>query len=119
MLKPCLEAVIQQSGVDPKKIEEVIIGNVLAPGAAVAHTRLAMFLAGIPETTACQSINRLCSSGLQSVASIANAIKAGDIEIGIGGGFESMSNYDMKTGMYSDFVSKKIWTNEGAKACRL
>jgi len=80
---------------------------------------MSMFLAGIPETTACQSINRLCSSGLQSVATIANAIKAGDIELGIGGGFESMSNYDMKTGMYSDFVSKKIWENEGAKACRL
>lgn len=64
MLTPCLEAVIKQSGVAPSKIDEVIIGNVLAPGSAVSQVRMSMFLAGIPETAACQSINRLCSSGL-------------------------------------------------------
>jgi len=96
-----------------------VIGNVLAPGAAAPQIRMAMFLAGIPAEASCQGINRLCSSGLQSVATIANAIKAGDIELGIGGGVESMSNYDMKTGMYSDLISKKTWENEGAKACRL
>jgi acetyl-CoA acyltransferase 1 len=53
MLKPVFEATIKQSGVAAKEVEEVIIGNVLAPGSAATQIRMAMFLAGIPETASC------------------------------------------------------------------
>ena len=106
MLKPVFEATIKQSGVDPKEIDEVVVGNVLSPGSAATMIRMAMFLAGIPETASCQGINRMCSSGLQSVATIANAIKAGDIKLGIGGGVESMSHYDMMGQVEPDFLSE-------------
>ena len=95
MLKPCLEAVAKQSGIDKGLVEDVVIGNVLQPGSAATNARMAMFMAGYPETSCTTGINRLCSSGLQAVATIANAIRAGQISVGIGGGFESMSNAQM------------------------
>lgn len=58
MLTPVLKAVIQQSGVDPKLIEDVCIGNVLAPGAGAHTSRMAMFMAGIPETASLSAVNR-------------------------------------------------------------
>lgn len=51
MLEPVLKAVIFQAGIDPKLVEDVCIGNVLQPGAGAATSRMAMFLADIPETT--------------------------------------------------------------------
>jgi acetyl-CoA acyltransferase 1 len=56
---------------------------------------MAMFLAGFPDTTSVVTINRLCSSGLETCAIIAAKIKSGVIDIGIGSGVESMSLYEM------------------------
>jgi acetyl-CoA acyltransferase 1 len=56
---------------------------------------MGMFMAGLPDTTCIVSINRLCSSGLEACAMIAAKIKAGQIDIGIGGGVEQMSLFDM------------------------
>jgi len=56
---------------------------------------MAMFMAGFPDTTSIMTVNRLCSSGLESCATIAAKIKMGVIDIGIGSGVESMSCYDM------------------------
>lgn len=95
MLKPCLEAVAAQSGIDKAMVEDVVIGNVLNPGSAATNARMALFMAGYPETACTTGINRLCSSGLQAVATVANSIRAGQISVGIGGGFESMSNANM------------------------
>ena len=64
MLKPCMEAVAKQSGIDKSMVEDIVIGNVLTPGAAATTSRMAGFLAGYPDTTCVQGINRLCSSGL-------------------------------------------------------
>merc|ERR1719199_241275 len=119
MLKPAFEGCIKQAGIDAKEIEEVVIGNVLAAGCGATMVRMSMFLAGIPETATCQSINRMCSSGLQSVATIANAIKAGDIKVGIGGGVESMSHYDMMGQVEPDFLSEQVFENPGAQNCLL
>jgi acetyl-CoA acyltransferase 1 len=58
-------------------------------------SRSAQFLAGISHSVPLYAVNRLCSSGLQAVATIANQIAAGEIEIGIGGGVESMSLCDL------------------------
>jgi acetyl-CoA acyltransferase 1 len=64
MLAPVLKAVVEKSGIDPKLIEDVCIGNVLQPGAGAHTSRIAMFLANLPDTASLQAVNRQCSSGL-------------------------------------------------------
>ena len=117
MLKPCLEAVAAQANIDKALVEDIVIGNVLNPGAAATNARMAMFLAGYPETTCVKSINRLCSSGLQSVATVANAIRAGQISVGIGGGFESMSNANMMDQVNPNLLGEEVFENEAANNC--
>lgn len=77
MLAVVLKDVVKKSGIDAKLIEDVCIGNVLQPGAGAHTSRIAMFLAGLPDTSSLMAVNRQCSSGLQAVANIANAIRAG------------------------------------------
>lgn len=89
--------VIETTKLNPGKIEEVVIGNVLKAGSNGMSLRLVQFMAGFPQTVACHSINRMCASGLQAVSTVANMIKAGEISIGIGGGAESMSMFDMNS----------------------
>lgn len=117
MLAPCLEAVAKQSGIDKALVEDIIIGNVLNSGSGATNARMAQFLAGYPETTSCQAINRLCSSGLQAVATVANAIASGNISIGIGGGFESMSNGSMMDAVKPDLLGDAVFENEKAQNC--
>ena len=82
---------IERSRIDPNLVEDIAVGNVLAAGAGATEYRAAALVAGFPETTALKALNRQCSSGLQAIADIANAIKSGMIEIGVGAGVESMS----------------------------
>ena len=117
MLKPCLEAVAKQANIDKALVEDIVIGNVLNPGSAATNARMAMFMAGYPETTCVKSINRLCSSGLQSVATVANAIRAGQISIGIGGGFESMSNAQMADQINPNLLGEEVFECEPANNC--
>jgi acetyl-CoA acyltransferase 1 len=112
MLKPVLEAVAKQAGIEKHLVEDICIGNVLQGGAGSTTSRMGVFLAGYPHTTSTIGINRLCSSGLQAVATIANAIKAGEINIGIGGGVESMSNYNMMDSLNPSLLSPQVFENE-------
>uniref|UniRef100_A0A453Q2Q7 acetyl-CoA C-acyltransferase n=2 Tax=Aegilops tauschii subsp. strangulata TaxID=200361 RepID=A0A453Q2Q7_AEGTS len=85
-------AVLDKTGINPAEIGDVVVGTVLGPGSQRAiECRTASLLAGIPETVPVRTVNRQCSSGLQAVADVAAAIKAGFYEIGIGAGLESMS----------------------------
>jgi acetyl-CoA acyltransferase 1 len=86
-----LREIIARSGIDPNLVEDVCVGTVLAPGGGATEMRAASLVAGFPETTAVRTLNRQCSSGLQATVDIANQIKTGMIEIGIGAGVESMS----------------------------
>jgi acetyl-CoA acyltransferase 1 len=117
MLAPVLKAVVQKSGVDPKLIEDVCIGNVLQPGAGAHTARMATFLAGLPDTTSLMAVNRQCSSGLQAVINIANAIKSRQIDIGIGGGVESMSLFSMEAVVDPNIISNDVFEVEGARNC--
>lgn len=85
------KGLIEKSGIDPSLVEDISVGCVLAPGGGATEFRAAALAAGFPETAAVKSLNRQCSSGLQSCIDIANAIKTGMIDIGIGAGVESMS----------------------------
>ncbi|KAF1998279.1 3-ketoacyl-CoA thiolase B [Amniculicola lignicola CBS 123094] len=94
LLHGAFKALIQRSGIDPKLVEDIAVGAVLAPGGGATEFRAAALAAGFPTTTAVKALNRQCSSGLQAVVDIANAIKSGMIDVGIGAGAESMSqNY--------------------------
>lgn len=100
ILAQLYEHTTRTTGLDKAKIDEVVIGNVLKVGSNGMGLRLAQFMAGFPDTVPCYSLNRMCASGLQAVADIANAIKAGQIRIGIAGGAESMSLYDMNSAVH-------------------
>ncbi|KAF2020644.1 3-ketoacyl-CoA thiolase peroxisomal A precursor [Aaosphaeria arxii CBS 175.79] len=91
LLHGAFKTLIERSGIDPKLVEDIAVGAVLAPGGGATEFRAAALAAGFPVTTSCKSLNRQCSSGLQACVDIANAIKSGMIEIGIGAGAESMS----------------------------
>merc|ERR1712136_559279 len=91
LLVAVLEATIQQTGIDPKEVGDVIVGNVQLGGAYAGPARMAQLRAGFPVEVPLHSVNRQCSSGLSAVAAVANAIKAGMIDAGIGAGVESMT----------------------------
>lgn len=67
MLAPVLKAVLDQTKIDPKLVDDVCVGNCLQIGSAASLTRIGMFLAGLPETTTVKATNRQCSSGLEAV----------------------------------------------------
>ncbi|KAL8358284.1 hypothetical protein RB598_002854 [Gaeumannomyces tritici] len=89
-----LKGIITRSRLNPALVQDICVGTVLAPGGGATEMRAAALVAGFPETTAVRTLNRQCSSGLQACVDVANQIKAGMIEIGVGAGVESMStNY--------------------------
>jgi acetyl-CoA acyltransferase 1 len=75
---------------------------------------MAQFLAGIPDTTPLYAIDRLCSSGLQAVADVANAIRSNQIDIGIGGGVESMSMFAMTNMVDPNTVAEEVFEHQEA-----
>jgi acetyl-CoA C-acetyltransferase len=87
-----IKALIEKTGVKPEDISEVIMGCVLPAGMGQAPARQAAIYAGLPYSVPCMTINKVCGSGLKAVMLADQAIKAGDAEIIIAGGFESMSN---------------------------
>lgn len=91
LLSHLLKSILSKSALDPNIVEDIAVGNVLAPGGGATEYRAAALVAGFPPSTALRSINRQCSSGLQACVDIANQIRTGMIEVGIGCGVESMS----------------------------
>lgn len=83
---------VQRAGIDPKKIDEVIMGCVLPAGVGQAPARQAAIKAGLPVEVTCMTINKVCGSGLKAVMLAAQAIMVGDADIVVAGGMESMSN---------------------------
>lgn len=113
-----LKGLIARTGVDPSKVEDVAVGNVLPPGGGATGARQATLWAGIPDTTAVNTINRQCSSGLAAVNQIANEIIAKQIDLGIGAGTESMTlNYG--AGVMPVKMSDEVMSNEQAADCML
>ncbi|MBZ0151239.1 MAG: acetyl-CoA C-acyltransferase [Planctomycetes bacterium] len=83
---------LRRAGVPADAVEEVLMGNVLQAGLGQNPARQALRLAGIPDSQAAVTINKVCGSGLKTVMLAAQAIKAGDLKVAIAGGMESMSN---------------------------
>ena len=87
-----IRAVVDRSGVDPERVEDVILGCANQAGEDNRDVaRMALLLAGLPVEVGGLTVNRLCGSGLQAINSAAHAIQVGDGDVFIGGGVESMS----------------------------
>ncbi|MBA3610768.1 MAG: thiolase family protein [Rubrobacter sp.] len=87
-----LEALMQRTGVPPSEVEDVYFGCANQAGEDNRDVaRMSLLLAGFPETVAGATVNRLCGSGLEAVASAARAIMLGEADVYVGGGVESMS----------------------------
>jgi acetyl-CoA C-acetyltransferase len=86
-----LREAMGRANVQPNRVDEVIVGNVLQAGLGQNPARQAALQAGLPETIAAYTVNKVCGSGLKAVMLAAQAIKAGDADIVLAGGIESMS----------------------------
>ena len=87
----CIRAILTRSGLDPAKIDEVIMGCVCQAGLQQNPARQAAIFAGVPAAVSSMTVNKVCGSGLKSVALADQAIRAGDAACVIAGGMENMS----------------------------
>jgi acetyl-CoA C-acetyltransferase len=87
-----IRAALERAKVDGKDVDEVLMGNVLGAGIGQAPARQASKGAGVPDSVGCVTLNKVCGSGLKTVMNAATAIKAGEVDIVVAGGMESMSN---------------------------
>jgi acetyl-CoA C-acetyltransferase len=89
--KIAVQEAIQRAKIRPEQVEEVILGNVLTAGQGQNPARQVLIRSGIPKEIPATTINKVCASGLKSVMMAAQVIKAGDADIVMAGGIESMS----------------------------
>src|SRR5205809_2889692 len=82
---------LRRAGVSPDKVDEVIMGHVLQAGVGQNPARQAALKAGLPDSIAAYTVNKVCGSGLKAVMLAAQAIRAGDADVILAGGMESMS----------------------------
>ena len=86
-----IKGALESIDLDPKKINEVYMGNVLQANLGQAPCKQAAIFAGIPESTPCTTVNKVCASGMKAISLAVQSIKCGDSEIVIAGGMENMS----------------------------
>jgi len=99
-----IKGLLESTGVNPAKIDEVIMGSVVQAGLGQNPARQAAIFAGIPSSVSAYTLNKVCGSGLRTVMAAAQAIKAGDIHCAVAGGMENMSRipyalFDGRDGM--------------------
>src|SRR5947209_8750171 len=87
-----IRAALERADVAPDQVEHVIMGQVLQAGQGQIPSRQAQIKGGIPREVSSETINKVCASGIRAAGLLDAAIRAGDIEVGVGGGMESMSN---------------------------
>jgi acetyl-CoA C-acetyltransferase len=86
-----ITAALERAEVDPEQVEHVVMGQVLQAGQGQIPSRQAQVKAGIPKEVSSETINKVCASGIRAAALLDNAIRVGEVEVGVGGGMESMS----------------------------
>jgi acetyl-CoA C-acetyltransferase len=87
-----IEAALERSDVDPRQVQQVLFGQVLQAGQGQIPSRQAQIKGGIPKEVPSETINKVCASGMRTIGLADQAIRAGDLEVGVAGGMESMSN---------------------------
>ena len=86
-----IKGALQKISLDPSLVDEVFMGNVVQAGVGQAPAKQAALFAGIPDSVPCTTVNKVCASGMKSIAFAAQAIKCGDADIVVAGGMENMS----------------------------
>ena len=86
-----IKGALDKINLDPNLVDEVFMGNVVQAGVGQAPARQAAIFAGLPNSVACTTVNKVCASGMKSVMLGAQAIMCGDAEIVVAGGMENMS----------------------------
>lgn len=86
-----ISAALERADVAPDQVDHVIMGQVLQAGQGQIPSRQAQIEAGIPKEVSSETINKVCASGLRATVLLDQAIRAGDVTVGVGGGMESMS----------------------------
>jgi len=86
-----IKGALEKINLKPELVDEVLMGNVVQAGVGQAPARQASRLAGLPDTVVATTVNKVCASGMKAVTQAAQAIMAGDAEIVVAGGMESMS----------------------------
>ncbi|HET8883376.1 MAG TPA: acetyl-CoA C-acyltransferase [Solimonas sp.] len=87
-----IKAAVERSGLAPADVQEVIMGCVLPAGQGQAPARQASRGAGLPDSVVCSTVNKVCGSGMKTIMMAADAIAAGNADVVVAGGMESMSN---------------------------
>jgi acetyl-CoA C-acetyltransferase len=87
-----ISAALERAAVDPAQVDHVIMGQVLQAGQGQIPSRQAQIKAGIPKEVSSETVNKVCASGVRAAVLLDQAIRAGDVEVGVGGGMESMSH---------------------------
>src|SRR5262245_22700464 len=87
-----IEAALERSEVAPDQVQQVLFGQVLQAGQGQIPSRQAQIKGGIPKEVPSETVNKVCASGMGTIGMADQAIRAGDLEIGVAGGMESMSN---------------------------
>ncbi len=87
-----IEAALERAGVEPDQVQHVVMGQVLQAGQGQIPSRQAQIAAGIPKEVTSETINKVCASGVRAAGILDSAIRAGDLEVAVAGGMESMSN---------------------------
>jgi len=86
-----IEAALERAQVEPEQVEHVVMGQVLQAGQGQIPSRQAQIKAGIPKEVSSETINKVCASGMRAAVILDQAIRSGDVQVGVGGGMESMS----------------------------
>lgn len=87
-----VQTAVARSGIDPHRVYEVIMGQVVPAGTGLAPARQAALHGGLPDSIGASSVNKACGSSLKAVMLAANSIKGGEADVFVAGGMESMSN---------------------------
>ena len=87
-----IRGALAQAAVSADRIEAVVLGNVLQAGQGQAPARQASLAAGIPSSVPCVTVHKVCGSGMRAAMDVGNAIIAGEYDLAVAGGMESMSN---------------------------
>src|SRR6201994_842641 len=86
-----ITAALERADVAPDQVDHVVMGQVIQAGQGQVPSRQAQIKAGIPKEVSSETINKVCASGLRAAVILDQAIRAGDMQVGVGGGMESMS----------------------------
>src|ERR1700750_2097813 len=87
-----IEAALERAGVAGEQVEHVVVGQVLQAGQGQIPSRQAQIKAGIPKEVSSETVNKVCASGIRAAGILDASIRAGDLDVGVAAGMESMSN---------------------------